>query len=55
MDVRSVVGMTVFVREAYARSPIALDIFSLEGQVPESKIKGKPADISPIAEYAWYE
>jgi hypothetical protein len=33
----------------------ALYIFSLEGQVPESKVKVEPTDISPMAEYAWYE
>jgi hypothetical protein len=26
----------------------------LEGQVPEIRVKGEPADISTIAEYAWY-
>jgi hypothetical protein len=33
----------------------SLDIFGLEGQVPESKIKGETVDISIITEYAWYE
>jgi hypothetical protein len=37
------------------RSYTSLDIFGLEGQVPESKIKGEKVDISTIAEYAWYE
>jgi hypothetical protein len=41
--------------EAYVRSHTSLDIFGLEGQVPESKVKGKTVDISTIAEYAWYE
>jgi hypothetical protein len=41
--------------EAYVRSHTSLDIFGLEGQVPESKIKGKIVDISTIAEYACYE
>jgi hypothetical protein len=27
----------------------------LEGQFPESKVKGEPADFSPMTEYAWYE
>ena len=43
------------IREAYVRSNTALDIFSLEGQVPESRVKGEAADISTIAEYAWYK
>jgi hypothetical protein len=37
------------------RSHNSLDNFSLEGQVPESKVKGETVDISTIAEYAWYE
>jgi hypothetical protein len=37
------------------RSHTALDIFGLEGQVPESKVKAETMDISTIAEYAWYE
>jgi hypothetical protein len=32
-----------------------MDIFGLEGQVPESKVKGETVDISTISEYAWYE
>jgi hypothetical protein len=43
------------IREAYVRSRTSLDIYGLEGQVPESKIKGETVDISTIAEYAWYE
>jgi hypothetical protein len=43
------------VREAYVRSSTALDIFSLEGQVPDIIVKGQTFDISPLAEYAWYE
>jgi hypothetical protein len=43
------------VRESYVRSHTALDIFELEGQVPESRLKGDPAYISTIAEYDWYE
>jgi hypothetical protein len=37
------------IREAYVRSHTSLDIFGLEGQVPESKVKGKTVDISTIA------
>jgi hypothetical protein len=43
------------IREAYMRSHTSLDIYGLEGQVPEIKIKGETVDISTIAEYAWYE
>jgi hypothetical protein len=43
------------IREAYVRSHTSLDIYGLEGQIPESKIKGRTVDISTIAEYAWYE
>jgi hypothetical protein len=43
------------IREAYVRSHTSLDIYGLEGQVPEIKIKGEIVDISTIAEYAWYE
>jgi hypothetical protein len=43
------------IREAYVRSHTSLDMYGLEGQVPESKIKGETVDISTIAEYAWYE
>jgi hypothetical protein len=43
------------IREAYVRSHTSLDIYGLEGQVPESKIKGETVEISTISEYAWYE
>jgi hypothetical protein len=43
------------IREAYVRSHTSLDIFGLEGQVPESKFKGETVDISTISEYDWYE
>jgi hypothetical protein len=43
------------IREAYVRSHTSLDIFGLEVQVPESKIKGETVNISTIAEYAWNE
>jgi hypothetical protein len=43
------------IREAYVRSHTSLEIYGLEGQVPESNIKGETVDISTIAEYAWYE
>jgi hypothetical protein len=34
------------IREAYVRSQTSLDIFGLEGQVSESKVKGETVDIS---------
>jgi hypothetical protein len=40
------------VREAYVRSPTVLDIFSLEGQVPDTIVKGHTSDIFLLAEYA---
>jgi hypothetical protein len=43
------------IREAYVRSHNSIDIFGLEGQVAESKIKVDTVDISPTAEYDWYE
>jgi hypothetical protein len=43
------------IREAYVRSHTSLYMYSLEGQVPESKIKGETVDISTIAEYDLYE
>jgi hypothetical protein len=43
------------IREAYVRSRTSLDIYGLEGQVPESKIKGETVDMSTIEEYDWYE
>jgi hypothetical protein len=43
------------VREAYVRSHTSLYICVLEGQLPESKVKGETVDISTISEYAWYE
>jgi hypothetical protein len=42
-------GCDCIIREAYVRSHTSLDIFVLEGQVPESKVKGETMDISTIA------
>jgi hypothetical protein len=39
------------IREAHVRPHTSLDIFGLEGQVPESKVKGETVNISTIAEY----
>jgi hypothetical protein len=36
-------------------APFGIRAYTLEGQVPESKIEGEKVDISTIAEYAWYE
>jgi hypothetical protein len=43
------------IREAYVRSHTSLDIFGLECQVHESRVKGETFDIYTISEYAWYE
>jgi hypothetical protein len=43
------------VSEAYVRSSTVLEIFSLEGKVPDTIVKGHTSGISPLAEYAWYE
>jgi hypothetical protein len=43
------------IREVYVRSHTSLDIYGLEDQVPESKIKGETVDIYTIAEYVCYE
>jgi hypothetical protein len=37
------------IREDYVRSHTSLDMYGLEGQVPESKIKVETVDISTIA------
>jgi hypothetical protein len=37
------------------RSHTSIDIFGMEGQVPEIKVKGETVDISTMTEYAWYE
>ena len=41
--------------EGYIRSHTALDIYELEGQVPETIASGQTADISPFVECAWCE
>ena len=40
--------------EALIRSHTALDIYELQGQVPETLLSGKTADISPFIEHEWY-
>ena len=42
-------------RQALVRSSTAHDIYSLDGQVPETMIKGETADISSVALFQWYE
>lgn len=42
-------------RQGHIRSLTAHDIFGLSGQVPETMVSGETADISPYAEYHWYE
>jgi hypothetical protein len=39
----------IIIIEAYVSSHTSLDIFGLEGQVPDSKVKGETVDISTIA------
>ena len=41
--------------EAYIRSHTALDLYELQGQVPETILSGQTADISPFVECKWYE
>jgi len=41
--------------EGYIRSHTALDIYELNGQVPETVLSGQTADISPFVECSWYE
>ena len=37
------------------RSFTAHDIYKLNGQVPETVVSGETADISPLAQFKWYE
>jgi hypothetical protein len=41
--------------ERYIRSHTALDIYELNGQVPETILSGQTADISPFVQYGWYD
>ena len=41
--------------EGLIRSHADLDTFKLEGKVPETVVMGDKADISIIADYAWYD
>jgi hypothetical protein len=40
---------------AKIRSHTAHNIFGLQGEVPETLMKGYTADISPLAEFGWYD
>ena len=41
--------------ESRVRSCTAHDLYMLDGEVPETVMKGHTADISQICEFAWYE
>ena len=41
--------------QAHIRSNTALDVYELEGQVPETIMSGQTADISPFVEFKWYD
>ena len=41
--------------EALIRSHTALDIYGLEGQVPETVMSGQTGDISSMCEFEWFE
>ena len=42
-------------RQLHIRSNTAHNIYGLDGQVPETMVSRETADISPLAEYKWYE
>ena len=41
--------------EALIRSHTALDIYGLEGQVPEALMSGQTGDISNLCEFEWFQ
>ena len=41
--------------EALIRSHTALDIYGLEGQVPETFMSSQMGDISSLCEFEWFE
>ena len=41
--------------ESYVRSHTALDIFKLDGRVPETVVSGETADISPFCEFGFWD
>ena len=42
-------------RRAAVNNHTAKDIFSLQGEVPETIMTGQPSDISVLSEFKWYE
>ena len=41
--------------EGGIRSLTALDIYGLQGQVPQTNMSGETADISPYCEFGWFQ
>ena len=41
--------------EAYIHSNMALDLYELQGQVPETLLSGQTSDILPFVECGWYD
>ena len=41
--------------QAHIRSHTAHPLYSLQGQVPETMVKGEAADISAIAQFGWFD
>ena len=41
--------------EALIPSHTYLDIYDLQGEVPETPLYGQTADISPFVEHGWYD
>ena len=41
--------------EALTRSHTALDIYGLEGQIPETVMSGQTGDISHLCEFEWFQ
>ena len=46
---------TLFIRQSHIRSFTAHDIYSLQGEVPETLVSGETPDISEFASFQWYE
>ena len=40
-------------RQSYVRSKTAHSIYALEGQVPDTVVRGQTPDISPFAAFRW--
>eukprot|EP00978_Attheya_sp_CCMP212_P027148 scaffold90568_cov29-Attheya_sp.AAC.1 len=41
--------------QAVLHSHTALDIYGIQGEVPETVVTGQTADISALAEFTWYQ